>query len=222
MLLFFVAEYRQTFVKQEQASERLTSLRRGLFVLVALMVYLAVTVLQISIERFLAFLFFTKMKQIFLFFFSLVFSVNVYAGWKYNIVIDGTNSSTYRDSIVSISFSLYDNCSFLHVMISNNTNERIAVEWENAKIFGDQVCFDNDSRLTMGRAKQDEVIMKGDYISKNLLPKGNVLSSRVMPLFQTKPLKKGETRGTYVTIPVKYKGKTYDIEIQLTASAVKE
>ena len=84
LLLFFVAEYRQTFVKQEQASERLTSLRRGLFVLVALMVYLAVTVLQISIERFLAFLFFTKMKQIFLFFFSLVFSVNVYAGWKYN------------------------------------------------------------------------------------------------------------------------------------------
>ena len=62
MLLFFVAEYRQTFVKQEQASERLTSLRRGLFVLVALMVYLAVTVLQISIERFLAFYNFHSMK----------------------------------------------------------------------------------------------------------------------------------------------------------------
>ncbi len=52
MLLFFEAEYRQTFIVKGQADRRLTSYRRGLFVLVSLMVYLAVTELQISIERF--------------------------------------------------------------------------------------------------------------------------------------------------------------------------
>lgn len=137
-------------------------------------------------------------------------------------MIDGTSSSTYQDSLVSINFSLYDDCSFLHVMISNKTNDRIAVEWENTKIFNEQVCFSNDSRLTMGRAKQDEVIMSGSYTSKNILPKGNVLSSSVIPLLNSKSLKKGETRGLYVTIPIKYKGKIYDIEVSLTASAVKE
>ncbi len=162
------------------------------------------------------------MKKTIIYLFAMLFTLNVSAGWKYKLVVDGTNTNVYNDSIVSISFSLSNDCSFLHVMIINNTNERIAIEWENAKIFGDQVCFDNDSRLTMGREKPDEVIMRGGYTSKNLLPKGYVLSSRVLPMFQTKPLKKGETRGTYVTIPVKYKGKAYDIEIQLTASAVKE
>lgn len=162
------------------------------------------------------------MKKVVFILFTVFVSLNTFAGWKYNIVIDGTNSNTYRDSLVSISFSLSDNCSFLRVRISNETNERIAVEWENTKIFNDQICFDNDSRFTMGREKQDEVIMKGGYTAKYLLPKGNVFSSRIIPLFDTKPLKKGETRGTYVTIPIKYKGKTYDIEIMLTASAVKE
>lgn len=53
--------------KQGQADKRLTSLRRGLFVLVVLNGHLAVTKLEISIERFRLFIL-NSMKKFFLFF----------------------------------------------------------------------------------------------------------------------------------------------------------
>lgn len=54
--MFFEVEYRQIILDERTSRQKAHVVRRGLFVLVSSMVYLAVTVLQISIERFRLFI----------------------------------------------------------------------------------------------------------------------------------------------------------------------
>ena len=89
-----------------------------------------------------------------------------------------SSTTTFRDSIITVDVRTDWSGNFFKVNIHNNTQGRIYVEWENARIDGNKVLFSDDRPITMNQKKEDEVIMVGDMIyGKEITSKGKYYDS---------------------------------------------
>lgn len=97
----------------------------------------------------------------------------------------------------------------------NKNKERVYIEWENAKLQSSRIVFGDDTRLTMGRAKADEVVMGYSHSEwRDIIPQRYVSSDYIIPLYNIEKLKEGEKASFSVVIPVKFEsGMTIDYRL---------
>lgn len=70
-----------------------------------------------------------------------------------------TGGPFLEDSNVRFEFEYrYFEGYFLRVKVINKTDKRITIEWENARISGEQICFDTDNIYSYNNPKPDEVV----------------------------------------------------------------
>ena len=93
----------------------------------------------------------------------------------------------FSDSKVDIEFSpVYglDGYYFINVIVSNKTEKRIYIEWDNARINGSKAVFNDDRKLFLNNSKSDEVVISGEKSeSRSIMPKENVGDDRLYPFF---------------------------------------
>lgn len=125
-----------------------------------------------------------------------------------------SSSTSYTDSIITVDIRPDWSGSFFKVNIHNNTQGRIYVEWENARIDGNKVLFSDDRPITMNQKKEDEVIMAGDMIyGKEITSKGKYYDSLgLLPLYKEKEMKKNGREYSYtIILPIRLAdGTTHD------------
>lgn len=105
--------------------------------------------------------------------------------------------------------------------IKNGNDERISIEWENARFDNSKVVFGDDSKLTMRNPKVDEVVTaKGLSIMRDITGLDRLDNNYVFPfLFLYGDLKKniGQTASKDILIPIKFSDNSVeDILLRLT------
>lgn len=90
------------------------------------------------------------------------------------------------------------------VYVKNNTDQRIYVEWSNFRFDGSPIVFDTDNRLFMNNKKEDEVVMPGEWLDKNVIQKNLVGDSWVTPWLSRKYIKKGGEQTAKIIVPIRY------------------
>ena len=138
---------------------------------------------------------------------------------KYRLAV--TNVVSEKGKQISFSCSTpseYSTSFIIGFHIENNTDERIYIEWENARITDSRVVFGNDSRITMGNPKADEAVSAhSNSIRRDITGELYIGSNWVLDLYNPKKLKKnlGSVDVTFIKIPIKYKDGTVE-EFDLT------
>lgn len=109
----------------------------------------------------------------------------------------------------------------------NNTDERIYIEWEHARMGGnDKVVFGTDSQLTMNSTKSDEAVSPRSTSIERNLTSSFYMSYPILTnggcVFNYKNIKKKKNIGNkevrYLKIPIKFADNTIEeYEITLTA-----
>lgn len=100
--------------------------------------------------------------------------------------------------------SSYDG-SFITVYLRNRTQERVYVEWENARCQYDRVIFGDDRRITMGNPKADEAISPmSSSLRREVTGQGRIMSDYILPLYKVKDLKNGEKETVSLKIPIRF------------------
>ncbi len=70
-----------------------------------------------------------------------------------------TDGPFFEDQNVRFEFEYkYLEGYFLRVKVKNKTDKRITIEWENARISDEQICFDTDNVYSYNNPKPDEVV----------------------------------------------------------------
>ena len=114
--------------------------------------------------------------------------------------------------------SSYDE-NFLTIYLWNNTDERIFIEWENARCQSGKVVFGDDRRITMNNAKADEAISANSHsLTKEVTSADNIMSDDIIPLFRTKYLQDGIDKYVKIKIPVRFADgnvEEYDFYVRL-------
>ncbi len=127
---------------------------------------------------------------------------------KYSLEV--SNVSSEKGKLISFdcySPSEYSTTFIRGFQVKNETDERIFIEWENARVTNSRVIFEDDRRITMGNPKADEAISpKSRSISREITGETYIGSSFVMGLYNTKQLKKnlGSKDTTYIKIPIRF------------------
>ena len=99
---------------------------------------------------------------------------------------------------------------FLSFECINNTDERIFIEWENARLRNDKIIFGDDSRITMTNPKADEAVSAhGSSIVRDIAGLGHIRTDLNVALFPgsvDKELKKeiGKKGTVEVKIPIRF------------------
>lgn len=103
-------------------------------------------------------------------------------------------------------YAEYSSNSFVeNFKVYNNTNERIYIEWENARCDYGKVVFDDDRRINMNNAKQDEAVSPNSYsISRDITSMNRVGNDNIYPLFNEKNLKDGKNCYVFLLIPIRF------------------
>lgn len=127
-----------------------------------------------------------------------------------------SDSPIYEDNLVRFSFSWdYWSDIGLDVTIENKTQQRIYVEWENARIKDEPIVFGDDYKLFAHREKPDEVIHIGSK-SKRFIARVSQVDNDGLRLFYWNTFKKyGESAICHVIIPIRFDNKTVDYKIGL-------
>ncbi len=98
-----------------------------------------------------------------------------------------SDSLKYEDEKVSFNFFPihdYDGYYYIEVEITNKTDNRLYIEWENARINGSKVVFSEDRKLFMNNKKEDEVVVGGEKSEKRkILPIKNVGDNGIHAIF---------------------------------------
>lgn len=158
------------------------------------------------------------MKKLFILLMMCIPFVAMAKDVRIKVKTDNGLVQQYADSILSIKFNPeYTKC-FIIAEITNNTKGRIEIEWENAKFESEKVIFSDDSPLTMGNKKENEVIYSGDKLKKTFTSK-KFYSNRlleVFSIFSKSTIKKngGELKRTLI-LPVIHNGETTDYRFEL-------
>lgn len=112
--------------------------------------------------------------------------------------------------------------------LTNKTENRIYIEWENARIMGQKPAFGTDTKLTVRNKKEDEVVVAGlNSIPRTLLIEDyRGLSGLFGETTYTSPwdpdsLKKEGTKIFDFILPIRFEdGKTTDFKFKLLISWV--
>ena len=95
----------------------------------------------------------------------------------YEGVIEGTDSTVYRDSLVEVFISAFGYEDYVTVYIGNRTSERLYIEWENCRIFDKLISFDEDLIDNYYSPRQDEMIIGGKRIYRSIRERSLSISS---------------------------------------------
>lgn len=160
----------------------------------------------------------------FLFLMLMVFaiSINVNAKKVFKYKLEVTSELSDRGKKIEFSARLAEWKSewIQFFQVFNKTNERIFIEWENARILGDRVVFSDDRRITMNNPKADEAVSPISFsIRRDITSARKIGENYIFPLFYTKNLKKnlGEKSTIYLKIPIRYLDNTVEeFNIELT------
>lgn len=125
--------------------------------------------------------------------------------------INGTN--VYEDSIVSIKLSLYLD-SELGIFITNQTENRISIEWENVKINGTHISFSSDDIYDYNDTKSDEVLTAYGVLIKTITKRYSVL----MPIVDKKKIKKEGSDCFYLLLPIRTADNIHDYKFKIYAT----
>ena len=140
---------------------------------------------------------------------------------KYSLEVSNVSSNKG----MLISFDCYSPSEYSTTFISgfqvkNDTDERIFIEWENARVTNSRVIFGDDRRITMGNPKADEAISPNSRsIRRNITGEIYIGSSIVIGLYDTKQLKKniGTKDTTYIKIPIRFAdGSVEEFQLEYT------
>lgn len=139
--------------------------------------------------------------------------------FKYNIEI--VSKTNVKSDSIDFCCNLYEFGKWLNsFVVTNNTNERIYVEWENARIANGKIIFGDDSKLTMRNPKTDEAISSNSNSIKRDITSLNIYESLFGNLFHYLNLKKevGTKETIMVLIPIKFADNNVD-DIKINVSA---
>ncbi|MBR3496311.1 MAG: hypothetical protein IKH37_06235 [Prevotella sp.] len=140
--------------------------------------------------------------------------------FKYQLNV--TSKTSERGNLIIFSAEAKDwDVSWINdFTVKNNTDERIFIEWENARVTNSRVIFGDDRRISMGNPKADEAVSAhGSSISREITGETYIGSNYVLPLFRPKKLKKNIGSKDYVffMIPIRYGDNTVEeFELELT------
>lgn len=168
-------------------------------------------------------LFFTKtiyvMKKIL---FILMMLMPMVAGAKeYELYCSIGDVSTggpfLEDSNVRFEFEYrYLEGYFLRVKVINKTDRRITIEWENAMISGEQICFDTDNIYSYNNPKPDEVVHANSSAYKKIGERKSLDYRSI--LFEDDFIKKHGESVCHLIIPVKFpSGEIIDYDFYVCA-----
>ena len=127
-----------------------------------------------------------------------------------SVVVDGVEMAAYEDSIVKVIFSMSWNTNFLSITIENKTDDRVYIEWENARFNNAKLVFDDDTRESMKNEKADEVVIAHSNTKKLVTSKKYVLDSSLKPITKKSIIKKNGYDSAQIILPMKYKDKNCD------------
>ncbi|GEM_PF-2752968 len=112
----------------------------------------------------------------------------------------------FSDNKVDIDFLpkySYDGYYFIGITVNNKTEQRIHIEWDNARINGSKVVFDDDRKLFLNNSKSDEVIISGEKSEyRSIMPKDNVRDYGLYPLFSNNS---NGFRNIPIILPIRFK-----------------
>lgn len=126
----------------------------------------------------------------------------------------------YVDDIISVRFYGAKTAPnyFITIEIINNTNERIELEWENAKFESGRVLFPDDTGLTKNNQRANEVVFGGDKLKKEFTSQSfwNEHREMLTKIYSMKSVKNSESEFKKTLIlPVIHNGETTDYRFEL-------
>lgn len=114
------------------------------------------------------------------------------------------------------------NTSFIYNFECENcTDERVYIEWENARFTKSRIIFSDDRRITMDNPKVDEAISAhNSSISRDITGETYIGSDYILAIYTPKDLKKNldNKDSTFFTIPVRFADNTvveYELEFSV-------
>jgi len=114
----------------------------------------------------------------------------------------------------------WDNTWIKYFYIENGTDERIYIEWENARVTNSRVVFGDDRRISMGNPKADEAVsVHNRSIMRDITGETYIGRRTLLPLYEPEQLKKniGQSDTTYLLIPIRYSdGTVEDFKLAFT------
>lgn len=126
----------------------------------------------------------------------------------------------YNDwgAVISFEWNDYKNYG-VTVSIKNETDSRIYVEWGNARIEDETVCFGNDNSLTYRDKKEDEVIHAGSTCER-FIARQSEFEIDGREFFYMNMIKRyGDSGERDIIIPIRFEDKTIDYRFSLKVIA---
>lgn len=151
-----------------------------------------------------------KLVLLFLAVICLNSCVSLYSGYSSgeiveNVELISSHPKNKKNAIELGCFASPYNESFITVYLLNRTQERVFIEWENARCLYDRVIFGDDRRITMGNPKADEAISP---MSKSLIRQVTgqhlIMNDYVLPLYRVKELRNGKDAKVSLKIPIRF------------------
>lgn len=133
--------------------------------------------------------------------------------------VDGnlTGGPFYEDSNVRIEFEYrYFEGYFLRVRVINKTDKRITIEWENARLLDNQICFDTDNIYSYNNPKPDEVVHANSSSTKKIGERKSPYYRNFV--FNDDLIKKNGNSLNHLIVPIKFaSGEIIDYSIYVYA-----
>lgn len=124
---------------------------------------------------------------------------------KEEVTLISSHSEERKKSVeLKCSASSYDE-TFLTIYLVNCTNDRIYIEWENARCDNGKVVFGDDRRITMNNPKADEAVSSLSMsLRRDVTSADRIGSNYILPLFRIKLLKEGLSDNVTLKIPIRF------------------
>lgn len=124
---------------------------------------------------------------------------------KEEVTLISSHSEERKKSVeLKCSASSYDE-TFLTIYLVNCTNDRIYIEWENARCDNGKVVFGDDRRITMNNPKADEAVSSLSMsLRRGVTSADRIGSDYILPLFRIKLMKEGFSDNVTLKIPIRF------------------
>ena len=142
--------------------------------------------------------------------------------FKYQLEVTSTPSEKGKLITFDAYGSEYSGYWIRNFEVKNGTDERIYIEWENARLDGSRVVFGDDSRISMRNPKADEAVSSHETsISREITGEKKIDDEYQIELYNVRDLKKknlGLKDRTYIIRPIRYMdGTVEEFKLEFTA-----
>ena len=163
------------------------------------------------------------MKRIFLLLLVILSCYTLHAT-KPEYRINAKRTVTCKDSTDLKKIKVHVLCSnysgnFISITLFNHSNERIYIEWENARLYGSRIVFARDNDITMHQPKADEAISaNSSSMYREITCETFVRPDYLIPLYKAKDIRKGKagSKNIPIMLPIRFaNGKVVDYNIDV-------